>query len=135
MDSQTRTNIDEFSTSNALFLSESDGQVTLVVPESTSILKSVTTMSIIDIARKQFQWKVEQRVLSFGEVKSGRFQECAAAGTAAAITPVKTITYQTSAGDRDTIKFGDGASSGKHFSELLAYYTGLQCNDNEVGNF
>jgi branched-chain amino acid aminotransferase len=88
--------IDEFSTSNALALkvdeaksngAASKSNVTLVVPESISILRSVTKLSIVDIAEKTLGWNVEVRKVSFDEVKDGSFQEFMAAGTAAVSRP------------------------------------------------
>lgn len=76
-----------FSTSNFLALkygpSGSKEDVTLVVPESPSILKSITTLSVIDIAAKTFGWRVELRPVPFSEVVAGQYDEIAAAGTAA----------------------------------------------------
>lgn len=87
LDSKTHTLIDEFSTSNFLALkygpSGNKEDVTLVVPESPSILKSITTMSVIDLATKTFGWRVELRPVAFSEVANGGFDEVAAAGTAA----------------------------------------------------
>lgn len=71
---------DEFSTSNALFIKREGDKITLVVPESPSILKSVTTKALKDIASKTFGWSVEERPVKFEEVKAGVFAECAAAG-------------------------------------------------------
>lgn len=84
LDSKTRTHIDEFSTSNfvALLDDPSSGK-TFVVPESSSILKSVTTKSLIELAKAN-GWKVEMRAVPWPEV--AKFSEVAACGTAAVIT-------------------------------------------------
>lgn len=85
LDSKTRTHIDEFSTSNALGIkkaSSPDATPTLVVPRSDSILKSVTTKSLVDIA-KSLGWNVELRPVPFQEVIDGGLEEFMACGTAA----------------------------------------------------
>jgi branched-chain amino acid aminotransferase len=71
LDSKTRTYIDEFSTSNFVALVEdpSTHQTAIVVPESSSILKSVTTKSLIELS-KSFGWKVEMRAVPWSEVRS-----------------------------------------------------------------
>lgn len=97
LDSKTRTHVDEFSTSNFLALrhdngaGDDGGKTTLIVPESTSILKSVTTKSIIELARS-FGWAVEVRPVPVGEI--GSFSEILSAGTAAVLSPVKSVTWR-----------------------------------------
>ena len=67
LDSRTRTEIDEFSTSGFIgVLGDASGNgkdVTLVVPDSKNVIKSVTSDSICQIA-KSFGWKVEKRTVS-----------------------------------------------------------------------
>jgi branched-chain amino acid aminotransferase len=75
----TRTLVDEFSTSNCLLLAYEQGQSTpdeeklkkptLYVPESPSILKSITSKSIAQIAEKIFGWKVQIAPVAFDDVK------------------------------------------------------------------
>jgi branched-chain amino acid aminotransferase len=62
LDSQTRSEIDEFSTSGFLGIKyDREGRrTTLVVPDSTSIIDSVTSASCIDLA-KSLSWHVEKR--------------------------------------------------------------------------
>jgi branched-chain amino acid aminotransferase len=69
LDSKTRTYIDEFSTSNfvALLKDSSSQRTTFVVPVSSSILKSVTTKSLIELS-KSFGWTVEMRAVPWSEV-------------------------------------------------------------------
>jgi len=69
LDSKTRSHIDEFSTSNFVALLDQGGEnkKTFVVPESVSILKSVTTKSLMELARG-FGWGVEMRVVPWPEV-------------------------------------------------------------------
>ncbi|PWN50180.1 branched-chain amino acid aminotransferase [Violaceomyces palustris] len=155
LDSATRTHIDEFSTSNALAIKQNHqgDQVTLVVPESTSILRSVTKLSVCQIAEKICGWKVELRPVSFEEVKANSFSEFMAAGTAAGITPVRSISFNSkppillkgdgsSDDDHQGPKFGlpedneviridlgDGKTAGANAQRLFDELTSYQCGD------
>lgn len=131
----------------------------LVVPESPSILRSVTKLSVCDLARR-LGWTVERRPLAFEEVKAGKFQEFMAAGTAAGITPVRSISYNSKAPlrvqpkaaegpDADEaeqqppkyedapgneilrIDFGDGQTAGANAVKLWSELTSYQCGDSE----
>jgi branched-chain amino acid aminotransferase len=68
LDSRTRSEIDEFSTSGFIGIrgdpEKDGGDVTVVVPDSKNVIKSVTSDSICQIAQ-HFGWKVEQRPVSF----------------------------------------------------------------------
>ncbi|CDS09795.1 hypothetical protein LRAMOSA02472 [Lichtheimia ramosa] len=122
LDAKTHTYIDEFSTSNfaALTAPDENGIRTFVTPNSSSILRSVTRMSLEDIVTK-LGWKVEERPIKFSELEEGKFEEVAAVGTAVIITPVKSITR----GDQ-VIKVGKDENIGKGFKTLYDYYRGLQ---------
>ncbi|GAA5863218.1 hypothetical protein JCM3774_000816 [Rhodotorula dairenensis] len=136
LDSQHRTHIDEFSTSNFIGIKKQTGgsgdstKPTLVVPASESILKSVTTKSLIGIA-ESFGWAIERRPVPFQEVIDGGLSEVMACGTAAAITPIKSITYHLSADKLDKITIGDGENAGPRTLELLAELTGIQAGDRD----
>ncbi|KDE09309.1 branched-chain amino acid aminotransferase [Microbotryum lychnidis-dioicae p1A1 Lamole] len=129
LDSATRTQIDEFSTSNFLAIkkrsSSDDDKVTLVVPTSESILKSVTTKAIIGIA-ESFGWTVDRRIVKFSEVIEGAFEEVAACGTAAALTPIRSITYHDTPETTQKISIGDGVNAGPRFLSILSELTGIQ---------
>ena len=61
LDSKRHEEVDEFSTSGFIgAIVGHGGEVTLVVPENTNIINSVTSESIQDIG-KSFGWKVEKR--------------------------------------------------------------------------
>ena len=65
LDSKTRTEIDEFSTSGFIGIKkegdgDGDGDYSLVVPDSKNIIKSVTSESVLELA-KSFGWKTERR--------------------------------------------------------------------------
>ncbi|CCF53027.1 hypothetical protein NDA10_006600 [Ustilago hordei] len=151
LDSATHTNIDEFSTSNALAIQKEGDKTTLVVPESTSILRSVTKVSVVEIAEKLCGWKVELRQVAFEELKQNKFVEFMAAGTAAGITPVRCMSYNShkpqlqheklsKEGPKYTlpaenkvvrIDFGDGKSAGECSQRLFDELTSYQCGDQE----
>ncbi len=92
LDSKTRTEIDEFSTSGFLGLKQDGDKYTLAVPNSKNVLKSVTSDSICEIARS-FGWEVECRSIKYEELSE--FTEVMAAGTAAALVPIKSITMRS----------------------------------------
>jgi branched-chain amino acid aminotransferase len=63
LDSKTRTEIDEFSTSGFIGVKKDGENITLVVPDSKNVIQSVTSDSCLDIARS-FGWKTECRSVS-----------------------------------------------------------------------
>lgn len=63
LDSKTRTEIDEFSTSGFIGAKKDGDQITLVVPDSKSVIASVTSESCLEIG-KSLGWKVEVRSVS-----------------------------------------------------------------------
>jgi len=140
LDSATRSMVDEFSTSNCLMLSYSSkgsdeqqqlSSATLSVPESPSILKSVTTKSIAQIAEKTFGWTVKIAPVPFADVKAGKFDEMAAAGTAAVITPVRSVSYHADSNSIEKIKIGNGETAGPGFIKAMTELTGIQSGDVE----
>lgn len=152
LDSRTRSEIDEFSTSAFVGVlegeGESDGKKVLVVPDSKNVIKSVTADSVCDIARS-FGWTVEKRAVSFvstvfvflpffclvmldvysfcGQIKYDElpsFSEVFAAGTAAALVPIKSITMQSR---NDTFKYNGGSDEpGPVCVKLIETLQGIQ---------
>ncbi|KAH7370160.1 branched-chain amino acid aminotransferase/4-amino-4-deoxychorismate lyase [Rhexocercosporidium sp. MPI-PUGE-AT-0058] len=94
LDSQTRNEIDEFSTSAFLAIKEDreSGFITLVVPDSPSIIDSVTSSSCMVLARS-LGWHVEKRPVKYAELAD--FSEVMAAGTAASLVSVRSITRKS----------------------------------------
>jgi branched-chain amino acid aminotransferase len=92
LDSKTRTEIDEFSTSGFVGVKQEGDSYTLAVPDSRNVIKSVTSDSVCEIARS-LGWKVECRSIKYEELPS--FTEIMAAGTAAALVPIKSITMRS----------------------------------------
>ncbi|KAI1651934.1 branched-chain amino acid aminotransferase II [Daldinia loculata] len=89
LDSATHSEVDEFSTSGFIGAVVNGEDVTLVVPDSKNVIQSVTADSITDIGRS-FGWKVERRSIKYTELP--KFSEVMAAGTAAALVPIRSIT-------------------------------------------
>ncbi|KAI1811637.1 branched-chain amino acid aminotransferase II [Poronia punctata] len=94
LDSATRSEIDEFSTSGFIGARVDGNDVTIVVPDSKNVIQSVTAESILDIAKETFGWNVERRSIKYSELPS--FKEVMAAGTAAALVPIRSITRRIS---------------------------------------
>jgi branched-chain amino acid aminotransferase len=63
LDSKTHTEIDEFSTSGFIGVRRDGEQITLVVPDSKAVIKSVTSESCLEIGHR-FGYKIERRPVS-----------------------------------------------------------------------
>lgn len=121
LDSKTGTVIDEFSTSAFIGIREDHGNHTLVVPDSKSVIKSVTSDCVCEIARS-IGWKVERRPITYDELPS--FSEIVAAGTAAALVPIKSITMRSR---DDKFLYRDGSDeAGPAAVKLLTTLKGIQ---------
>ncbi|KAL8917844.1 MAG: hypothetical protein Q9172_005666 [Xanthocarpia lactea] len=121
LDSKTRTVIDEFSTSAFIAVKQDGKDFTVVVPDSKNVIKSVTSDSVCEIA-KSFGWKLEKRLIEYEELPS--FTEVMAAGTAAAIVPIKSITMGSK---DDKFVYQDGRDErGPACSRLLTTLKGIQ---------
>lgn len=121
LDSKTRSVVDEFSTSGFIGALKDGENVTLVVPDSKNAIKSITSDSVCQIARS-FGWKVEARPITYEELPS--FSEVMAAGTAAALVPIKSITME-SKGDRFEYRNGSD-EPGPVCVKLLTMLKGIQ---------
>lgn len=76
LDSKTRTEIDEFSTSGFIGVKKDGESYTLVVPDSKNVIDSVTSDACLEIARS-FGWKVEKRSVSLPyNLPSKKFSIC-----------------------------------------------------------
>ncbi|KAL9011279.1 MAG: hypothetical protein Q9180_009206 [Flavoplaca navasiana] len=121
LDSKSRTVIDEFSTSGFIGVKQDGEKFTVVVPDSKNVIKSVTSNSICEIA-KSFGWQVEKRPIEYGELSS--FTEVVAAGTAAALVPIKSITMRSK---EDKFVYQDGKDEpGPACVRLLRTLKGIQ---------
>ncbi|CAD6580044.1 MAG: hypothetical protein CYPHOPRED_001072 [Cyphobasidiales sp. Tagirdzhanova-0007] len=140
LDSATRTYIDEFATSNCLLLSyaneasakEEDKlkNATIYIPQSRNILKGIVTMSMAEMASKLLGWNIKTTQIPFADLKANKFDEMVATGTAAVITPVRSVTYYTSATDTAKIEIGNGFA-GPGFVHLMNMLTSIQSGDAE----
>ena len=92
LDSRTRTEIEEFSTSGFIGVRKEGEQYTMVVPDSKNVIRSITSESATEIA-KSLGWKVKRRSIRYEELPT--FTEVMAAGTAAALVPIKSITMKS----------------------------------------
>lgn len=120
LDSQTRTLIDEFSTSGFLGVLETTPLPTLVVPKSESVIHSITSESVQEIA-KSWGWKVELRPVPVEELS--KFSEVMAAGTAAALVPIKSIRRNST---KTLVEYCKGEEPGPRVVELLKALKGIQ---------
>jgi len=95
-----------------------------VTPDSESILPSITNMSLMVLAEKELGLSVEKRPVHVGEVFD--FTEAGCCGTAAIITPVKSITYRGR-----TITYTDKDEAGPVSQNLYDKLTAIQLGDEE----
>lgn len=89
LDPTTRTKIEEVGSANFFGITHDD---TFVTPTSPSILRSITRISLMDIAKDYLGLKVEERDVFVD--KLDEFKEAGACGTAAVITPIGGIQYK-----------------------------------------
>jgi branched-chain amino acid aminotransferase len=121
LDSKTRSEIDEFSTSGFLGVKTIDGKTTVVVPDSKNVIKSVTSESACQIAKDVFGYNVERRRIPYEELPS--FSEVMACGTAASLVPIKSITMKSKG---DKFEYRKNESPGPVCTELLTTLKGMQ---------
>ena len=98
LDSKSGTEVDEFSTSGFIGVKKEGDSFVVAVPDSKNCIKSVTAGSACKIA-ESFGWRVEKRRIQYSDLAS--FTEVMAAGTAAALVPLKSLTMK-SKGDKFT---------------------------------
>ncbi|KAF2112467.1 branched-chain-amino-acid aminotransferase [Lophiotrema nucula] len=121
LDSKTRSVIDEFSTSAFIGVKKNFDHIKLVASNSKNVIKSVTGDSILKIA-ESFGWETEAREIPYEELRE--FDEVLAAGTAAALVPIKSITLESK---NDKIFYKEAETEpGACCQKLLATLKGLQ---------
>lgn len=125
LDSKTRSEIDEFSTSAMIGVKKdkASGAITLVQPDSPNVIDSVTAASISDIGKRWFGFAVEKRRIPYEEL--AEFEEVMAAGTAAALVPIRSITRR-STGDKFEYECGESSGGGDVCVKLLKTLKGIQ---------
>ncbi|NBV41993.1 hypothetical protein EBR96_04410, partial [bacterium] len=104
-----RNTIDEAGAANFVLAYEDRGQVTLVSPESPSILPGTTLKRVITLATEELGYKVVRRAPTLKEigelVSSGVRTESFCTGTAARVAPIGRIRDEVNGRD---LVFGDG---------------------------
>lgn len=125
LDSASRSEIDEFSTSGFIGVrrDDNDGKVTLLVPDSNNVLDSVTSQSVCHIARDHFGFNLEKRRIPYAELS--QLKEVFAAGTAAVLLPIRSISRK-STGDKFEFDAGPNGEGGEVLSQLVGVYKGIQ---------
>ncbi|TEA16380.1 Transaminase htyB [Colletotrichum sidae] len=132
LDSVKHEEIDEFSTSGFIGVKGEGEDITLVVPDSKCVIDSVTSDSIQHIARS-FGWKVEKRVIKYSELPT--FREVMAAGTAAALVPIRSITRRVPASSSQSLVAAgkqERVSSAKEGEETVTYIPASQEDAGEI---
>lgn len=120
LDSKTRTEIDEFTTSGFVGVKVEGERVKMLVPDSPNVIKSVTSDSVCQIAAS-FGWDVERRRIPYEELKE--LKEVMAVGTAAGLVPIKSILMR-SRGEK--FVYEGGATAESFYSKLLNTLKGIQ---------
>ncbi|MDR1951332.1 MAG: branched-chain amino acid aminotransferase [Bacteroidales bacterium] len=121
LDAKEKKYIDEAGPANFFAIKGNE----YITPKSASILRSITNMSLRELATDMGLTVVERSV-SVDELES--FEEVGACGTAAVITPIGEIT------DRElkhTYKFGQEGVVGKVSVQLYERLVGIQLGDVE----
>ncbi|PCG99408.1 Aminotransferase, class IV [Penicillium occitanis (nom. inval.)] len=123
LDAKTESEIDEFSSSGFIGVkTDKENNITLVLTNSKNIIDSITVDSCLGIG-KSLGWNVEVRPIKYEEV--GSFSEVLAAGTAAALLPIRSITRPSTS---ETVSYIDDSSEepGPVCSILLSTLKGIQ---------
>lgn len=116
LDSATRTYIEEAGGSNFIFI-DYDNKV--IIPNSETILPSITRKSLKFIASNYLNLIVEERRVRFDEIKN--FKEGALCGTAAILTPIMSINN-----DKIEYRFECVNGFGNITKKLYDIYRGIQ---------
>ncbi len=122
LDSAEKKYIDECGTSN--FFAIRGGKY--ITPHSHSILPSITNLSLRTIAEKELGLGIEQRKVEASELPT--FEEVGCCGTAAVISPIKTI-YDPQTGE--TFVYCDGDEAGPVCTKLFHRLQGIQFGESE----
>ena len=110
LDPVSQVYVEEASAANIIFVDAND---TLIVPQSDTILPSITRQSIIELA-KEYEWVVEERPVHVCELD--KMKEAFLCGTAAIITPVRSIFVDRY--DKDIVFEGTADGLGRVSKEI-----------------
>lgn len=116
LDAREKKYIDESGPANFFGITEDEKYIT---PESHSILRSITNKSLMVLAEKEMGMTVEKRPVKIEEIYN--FKEAGCCGTAAVITPVKSITYKDK-----TVTYCETDEPGENTIKLYNMLTGIQ---------
>lgn len=116
LDAREKKYIDESGPANFFGITPGNAYIT---PQSHSILPSITNKSLMTLAEKKLGMKVEKRPVHIDEINT--FEEAGCCGTAAVITPVKSITYKDK-----TVTYCDTDEPGERTMQLYNMLTGIQ---------
>ncbi len=120
LDAARKEYLDESGPANFFGITPDNNYVT---PESPSILKSITNMSLRTLA-EDLGMGVERRPVHVNEIFY--FKEAGCCGTAAVITPVKSITFRDS-----TVTYCERDEVGPSSKKLYETLTGIQMGEVE----
>ena len=115
LDSREHRFVDELGAANFFGITMDKAYVT---PESPSILRSITNLSLRKLAA-DIGYRVENRPVPVEELRE--FVETGACGTAAVITPIESITYHG-----EEIVYLKTGKPGPHCTALYEALTGIQ---------
>jgi len=116
LDARHKKYIDESGPANFFGITSDNKYVT---PDSNSILPSITNMSLMHLAKNELGLTVEKRPVDVEEIHT--FTEAGCCGTAAVITPVKSITYRGK-----TITYSENDEVGPVSQKLYDTLTSIQ---------
>ena len=123
LDSSEHRYIDEAGSAN-IIISMKDGS--FITPSSKAILSSITRRSLMDIAKEELNMNTEERPIDLRKEIS-KFDEVAACGTAAVLSPVGKIWFD----ERWHSIFDDGESVGPVMQEMYDILVGIQKGERE----
>lgn len=121
LDAKQKKYIDESGPANFFGISKDNKYIT---PASESILPSITNKSLMTLAKDELGLTVEKRPVHVEEIFD--FKEAGCCGTAAVITPVKSITYRDK-----TVTYCEGDEPGPISQKLYNKLTGIQLGEEE----
>ncbi|KEQ90222.1 hypothetical protein AUEXF2481DRAFT_45303 [Aureobasidium subglaciale EXF-2481] len=112
LDSRTQTEIEEFSAAGFIGVKKSGDGYRLVIPDSSSVIKSVTSDTCVQLANA-LGWNVETRPVKYTELRD--FDEVLAVGTAAIVVPIRSIVRKSTS----EVFTYDSEGTGKCFKILF----------------
>ncbi|KUI71287.1 Putative branched-chain-amino-acid aminotransferase TOXF [Cytospora mali] len=119
LDSETRSLVEEFSTSGFIGLVTAGGIRELYQPDTDNAIRSVTSESLATLAEQE-GWTVRREKIPFSEL--GRFSQVYAVGTGATAVPVRSVTRPSTGEKYEFAAEGAGLELVK---KLLATQRGL----------